>query len=452
MENVDEFMRRKFNEPAVDDDSRFEFKEEYWNQAEALIKQDERRRKAAIWWWRTGVAMALCLLLLLWRTCSQYSIEPNATPSEQQQVQTQQHPQTNRQMPNAPFTIHPDQPSGKRLTPSDTVLANRLEQHPANEKPTYPGPKTHPNYSARPNAAHQQPPLSKPYNPNPTTSTTTPVTPEETSNAPHAPAAADQAPAAALSPYPVRAESLDPLDLPFPEPVLGKIYPTPNPVPNPVDSTEKPNTPRAWIWHAQAGVTTYPNISPDWSFHAGAGVTRSIKGPWSWTAGLNGRVQHFNQNLLPNLDSSAFHSTAVRYSFGFECTETRLKPYEAYWLESSVGLGWQYKFLRLGAGLSPGMLLTLTGKETQTQISSFTAANAPNVVEKTVRLNPEDFGFRRFYLSTFVNVQARMTPHLHLYTQANWCPQSLQKTTPFTGARQKTWFDFGVQWQFNPQK
>ncbi|MFZ4634975.1 MAG: hypothetical protein ACOYNO_12270, partial [Saprospiraceae bacterium] len=278
MENLDEFMRRKFNEPTADDDARFDFKEEYWLQAEALIKQDERRRRAAIWWWRTGVATALLLLLLLllWRTCGQYSVKTDAPPLNQQQARQTQRPQTNKHIPEAPLPTHPNQPLGNLLitTPSDTALANGSWHPAANELPAYPGHNPHPDHTAKSNAALHQPAPHKPSNTNPTPHIPTPAEAIKTPKSPDADDLSEQASAPTLSPHLVRIETLGLLDLPFPGPSPDKMRPDLSPVPNPVAYTEVPDVNRHWVWYAQTGATTYPDISPDWSFHAGAGVIR----------------------------------------------------------------------------------------------------------------------------------------------------------------------------------
>lgn len=57
MENIDDLMRQKFD--SDEPEARFEFQEEYWEQAMALLEQDEARRRRK-WWW-----LLLPLLLLL---------------------------------------------------------------------------------------------------------------------------------------------------------------------------------------------------------------------------------------------------------------------------------------------------------------------------------------------------------------------------------------------------
>lgn len=63
-ENLDDLMRQKFD--TDDPGARFEFQEEYWEQARALLEADERKRKRRLlWWWWLG-AGCLCLGVVLW--------------------------------------------------------------------------------------------------------------------------------------------------------------------------------------------------------------------------------------------------------------------------------------------------------------------------------------------------------------------------------------------------
>jgi cytoskeletal protein RodZ len=56
MENLDDLMRKKFN--TAEEAGRYEFQEQYWDQARALIEADERKRKRRrmlLWWWFGGI-------------------------------------------------------------------------------------------------------------------------------------------------------------------------------------------------------------------------------------------------------------------------------------------------------------------------------------------------------------------------------------------------------------
>jgi hypothetical protein len=72
MENIDELMRQKFN--SEDPGERFEFQEEFWEQAQVLLAQEEQRRRR-----KTGLFLffALCLVLLLWLLLSRSSLLSN---------------------------------------------------------------------------------------------------------------------------------------------------------------------------------------------------------------------------------------------------------------------------------------------------------------------------------------------------------------------------------------
>lgn len=67
MDNIDDFMRQKFDsdKPA----ERFQFHEEYWEQAQALIEADEakrrKRRRWLFWWFFVGLGL-LCVAWCAW--------------------------------------------------------------------------------------------------------------------------------------------------------------------------------------------------------------------------------------------------------------------------------------------------------------------------------------------------------------------------------------------------
>lgn len=63
MDNIDDLMRKKFDSDHPEE--RFEFQEEFWEQAQALLEQEEtRRRKRGAWFARWVLALGLALLLL----------------------------------------------------------------------------------------------------------------------------------------------------------------------------------------------------------------------------------------------------------------------------------------------------------------------------------------------------------------------------------------------------
>ncbi|MBC7778279.1 MAG: hypothetical protein H7246_22795, partial [Phycisphaerae bacterium] len=61
MDNLDDLMRQKFD--SDDPGARFEFREEYWEQAQVLLEQDEARRRRRLW---IFIGLVLALALLAW--------------------------------------------------------------------------------------------------------------------------------------------------------------------------------------------------------------------------------------------------------------------------------------------------------------------------------------------------------------------------------------------------
>ena len=86
MENIDDFMQRKFD--SDDPAERFPFREEYWEQAQALIEADEQRRRKRrrfLFWWFSGAALIGVGALWLWndaqkQTSEMASVRDNARP------------------------------------------------------------------------------------------------------------------------------------------------------------------------------------------------------------------------------------------------------------------------------------------------------------------------------------------------------------------------------------
>jgi len=61
MENIDDLMRQKFD--SDDPGERFEFREEYWEQAQALLEKEEDKRRRRFWLF---IGLVLAMALLAW--------------------------------------------------------------------------------------------------------------------------------------------------------------------------------------------------------------------------------------------------------------------------------------------------------------------------------------------------------------------------------------------------
>ncbi len=74
MENIDDFMQRKFD--SDDPAERFPFREEYWEQAQALIEADEQRRRKRrrfLFWWFSGAVLIGAGALWLWNDAQKHN-------------------------------------------------------------------------------------------------------------------------------------------------------------------------------------------------------------------------------------------------------------------------------------------------------------------------------------------------------------------------------------------
>ena len=69
MENIDDLMRQKFD--SDDPGERFEFQEEYWAQAQALLEREEERRRRWLWLF---IGLWLAIALLAWFLIDQSGI------------------------------------------------------------------------------------------------------------------------------------------------------------------------------------------------------------------------------------------------------------------------------------------------------------------------------------------------------------------------------------------
>lgn len=91
MENIDDLMRQKFD--SDDPAERFEFREEYWEQAKALLEKDEARRRRRQWLF-AGLAVAIGLCAWLW---AEQDRRGDLSQNTQEQGSTEQ---IERQPPN----------------------------------------------------------------------------------------------------------------------------------------------------------------------------------------------------------------------------------------------------------------------------------------------------------------------------------------------------------------
>jgi hypothetical protein len=101
MEDLDDLMRKKFD--SDDPAERFEFSEEYWEQARILLEKEEKRRRKGGWWWLVP-ALIVCAaggLYFGYRSETTPKLL-GATPQDAPQRQTGIHPAAQPDKPSEP--------------------------------------------------------------------------------------------------------------------------------------------------------------------------------------------------------------------------------------------------------------------------------------------------------------------------------------------------------------
>jgi len=114
MENIDDFMRQKFD--SDDPGERFEFREEYWEQAQALLEKEEDKRRRRFW---LIIGLVLAMALLAWLLLR---LEPNGSLSQNNAGERDS-------IFSTPKTEHPSFADGKdTLSGQTTQPSNSREQ------------------------------------------------------------------------------------------------------------------------------------------------------------------------------------------------------------------------------------------------------------------------------------------------------------------------------------
>lgn len=380
MENkdrLDEFLQRKF--AADDPGQRFAFREEYWQQAEALIEAAERRKRRRglfWWWWLTGGAGALLLAWALlgngWNGFRRPAAAAPAVPVTTEGRKSQH----TEAAPPAPGSESPKETAVQNANPVRRPgggTSSYAGQLPKSEvKKTVKGAAVSALRPAPYSPANAPDVRSTAYLPaepvaglfsSPGSEAVMPVagqSPVE-ANVPESTPAPDMQTAltvfksgevpADLTLLPV---SIAPMDR-HPAPFIAPEF-----APAPADEKMIPR--RRWTW--QLGVVasvsaTYGDLNKK-DFGPGLGLTAGLTlgdSPFSLNADVFWRAR---RTLTDNVYDE---ESTDRYSFGYIRDIRIRKASEAQWLEIPLSL--QYRRRQFGAelGLMPVQLLALRGEE-----------------------------------------------------------------------------------------
>ena len=487
MENIDDFMQRKFE--SDDPAERFPFREEYWEQAQVLIEAEElrrrKRRRFLFWWFFGGLLMGAGALWLWsdqpWQTtemasrngANQPGIVSPASPAVSNNAPDRiVSPATDMAQP----TGASPQPDSDKNTKNIDHQQNRVEESLFNTTANQQKVKGNISASALPHKQIQtSAPSAHKSRATRTTGTLEPVknirssvitsnpgapsTENKTgqnaivqSKTEHTPdlAVLVQMDAAATSAdaqsgtdpaLTVQRIRLTVLELPFPLAVQPGTNLVLKKRPKYAADVINPTPDRRFVFGAGASVSYWKN---------GPGYAADIFGNyrlntrWSLSAGLRLRyVPLAEAGPLP--DSSENISVQYRYSFGFERTALERTTLGLHYLEIPLAARWQQGRLGLEAGVAPGVLVQVRDRVTETRETSLTGLET--LANRLV--SGEKTNFRRIHFNTFVLAEWRVVSGLGLTLRGNYRSGSVWKPVEDVVSEKGAWgLDMGLRWRF----
>lgn len=466
MENLDEFMRHKFNseEPA----GRFEFREEYWEQAVALIELDEASRKKhrrwLLFWWVSGLIL-LAGAWGFWETGSELLRNKNRQESAAS-VASSDHPvvssgllnpHVNQQINNASVSSQQVMKNSNSAVPDtreqgkekNEASISTVQNTKDAATSTFPINVSHTQDNIRKkniyellrkaeraplgtilpdpakNASLKQPAAVDENSQSVTaingTLTTAVKTPEtgavafvDESTNPILPN--PKTGLVASEQKALRLTMFAPLSLPMQEIVykkaLTRSIPTANIVsPKPI-KVLKDKRFRMGL-EAFASAFIFDQSATRWGGGVGAIAELAFQKHWSATAGLRYR-------FIPKPASTAVavqeeYMNLVRYSFGAQYIEQKRDVTGFHVIELPLGLQWHTGRFALSAFGAPGIVLGALGQVTKTSTSSLSFASDYNKSQSDIYFSSDVY--RRFSMSVGTGVEWQAFSGLSLCAQ-----------------------------------
>lgn len=463
MENIDDLMRQKFD--SDDPGERFEFQEEYWEQAQALLDLEEQKRRRRFWLLLGLLLLVGLLLSLLLLRGTGGLFSKNETEKENQQISTQLPVPSSNQ--NKGFstehstlqnnTTNSNQPTNQALntTPTNTQSANQGAGFTKDVSNTR-NPKNTLKQSDRQklakkglhfdqygnaverfsqstalidasNTAANGPSKGQPMNQNEVgkesvpeavenqemqvadpNSTTTPI-----GNAPNGHA----------EPL-IRLIQINTLLTPlFPFPIPERvIVPQTKPAPLnlPIAEKTKPEQGKRFSMGLSLAGTTYSpkDTNGKWAgWTLGAYGAYKLNKTWSLSLGAQWRfVPGHGAFTAPSDSTNPEFSEQLRYSFGYQRETWKAETRGLHYLELPISARWQKGRLGLEAGAAAGFLLAVQNRTEYTQESSLEPATT--TIKKFVAGKKE--GYNGAYLTTQAGGVYRLNNRFSVYAKGQY--------------------------------
>lgn len=441
MKNIDDFMRQKFdNDP--DKSGRFDFREEYWEQAQAMLEAEEARRKRRRWllWWAFSVAVAVVAVAVYSSSGSgqkqvadggssdsrqEQRAEKSGSGSGQEQILSghsagSEAVQTQGSAAAKGFILEE-----KTLVADSVFLKNKIENQGFGTKNGAAGNRFAPE---QPSGKGGDLPAKKPQ-----AQSESPTNSDGVTGSP---------------PPPPNNEPNDLRDFASLPTLLQLLQLPPRPLDTPyVSMAARPIEPvrERRFTFGLAASASLSQTSPDGKRLGGVGgafAEYRLAPSWSLTAGAQWRFLPGDRRA----DSAvAETSTQLRYGFGYQQDEFSLETCGLHFLELPVGLQWRRGAFGAEAGVASGFLIGVQGRLTQSHSESL----QDGVSETRSRVWLDKSPYRSAYFAPFFGAEWRATQKLGLSLRGVYHPGSLAKENPDTPPPGSLfWLDAGVRFRF----
>ena len=497
MENLDDFMRKKFD--TDDPVERFEFREEYWEQAQALLEAEEQRRRKRrrwlIWWIFAGFVVAVVSWQLAvgnWQLAvgsrqengsREYS-ETDGQSSRQEQhssdgatgqtfarddIQAQGGDTASsfvseKKMPGADSVFLKNNgkqgfgtnegAAGKNGAPEqNTGLPKTIENQGFGTPEKNTGAS--PSNGRRTQKGNNSPVEKRPARPQDG------ITPSQNTPAPPASKSRTQAEQVGKILPTTGTQIVETSDN---QPDSAKIFsnafddfsilptllallalPTRDldrPIATPFVRPIIPVHERKFSF-SLAVSGTVSQTSPDGKRTGGTGgLAAEYRFKPNWSLGLGAQYRFLQGDWSESVDSN--ESTQLRYSFGYQLDEWNLKSKALHFVEIPVLVRRQLGAFNVEGGAATGFLLGVKAQVTQQHSESL-----KEDTETQSSIWADKSPYRPVYVAPFLGAEWQSTKHLGLSLRAHYRPGSLLKpsdASPDGGGL--WWLDAGLRWHF----
>jgi hypothetical protein len=459
MENLDELMRKKFDSDQPSE--RFEFREEYWEQAQAMLEAEEARRKKRrrwlLWWLFFGAVVTAGVITVgrsSWQeqfgsgTRQEQGAGSNSSSSGSQQQQGAElngdDVQTQGGGVESSFVL------GEKTYGADSVfLKNKIDNQYFNTKnnaakkgvsgETRPGSlpsgkSKKPTILPPLNSKTDSPEGKQPAHNNAQAESAAPnISPELTTAAAQSNNDSNDLNALNDAPsIPTLLSLLDiparDLDTPFAETKLREI---------------KPLRDRLFRFGLYGAASLY-QPSPDGKrFGWAGGIFGEYNFSPKWSLSLGARWR-----MVPGYRAgdtvSVEERTQLRYGFGFERDEQTLEQRGLDFLEVPLAVRRRFGVLSVEGGVATGLLLGARAQLAERHSESLQAD--PTVTRSNVWGDKSPY--RSMYFSPFLGAEWQVTKHLGLSVGGHYRPGSLLKPSDTEAPGSLLWLDAGLRWRF----